>query len=93
MRVKKPSGSITIDFAGTSHALSDRRRFAEGRPQISDASGHYPGLRGHGSFLVVADGPTGQIQEPIRQGPQWIVLGVRNCLLDQFGSEISNSGG
>ena len=92
MRVK-PSGSITIDFAGTSHAPSDRRQFAEGRSQLSDASGHYPGLRGHRSFLVAADGPTGQILEPMRQGPHWIVLGVRNCLLDQFGSEIANSGG
>ncbi len=48
-------GVITIHFRGTTFPLNSPRALGYGRFQITGATGAYSGLRGHGTFVVVAD--------------------------------------
>lgn len=49
------SGVITIHFRGTTFPLNSPRALGDGRFHITGGTGAYSGLRGHGTFTVVAD--------------------------------------
>lgn len=54
-------GTITTTFHGLAGPLSDPHETGKGTFEILSGTGDYAGLKGHGTFLVVADLTTNQI--------------------------------
>jgi hypothetical protein len=48
-------GVISIHFRGTTFPVNSPRALGDGRFQITGGTGAHSGLRGHGTFVVVAD--------------------------------------